>query len=74
MREALKSLVRAGAALGQFRDIDPELAVRVIVGPIMFEALWRNVLQGPPAISDPATFAQRLLDQVLTGLAAEKPA
>jgi AcrR family transcriptional regulator len=74
LRAAMTGLIRSGIALGQFRtDIDPELAIRTIVGPIMFEALWRNVLGGAPAIADPEAFARRHIDHVLHGLAAPRP-
>ncbi len=74
LRAALTGLIRSGIALGQFRaDIDPELAIRTIAGPIMFEALWRNVLSGAPAIADPVEFARRHIDYVLHGIAALRP-
>ena len=65
-------LIRSGIALGQFREVDPEVAIRTIVGPIMFEAMWRNVLDGAPAVADPAEFARRHIDHVMHGLAAHR--
>ena len=73
LRAALTGLIRSGIALGQFREVDPEVAIRTIVGPIMFEAMWRNVLDGEPAVADPAEFARRHIDNVMHGLAAHRP-
>ena len=70
VRAALCGLIRRGIELGQFRDVDPEVAVRTIAGPIMFEAMWQNVLDGAPAVVDPAEFARRHIDHVLHGIAA----
>lgn len=69
LRTALSGLIRNGIALGQLRDVDPEIAIRTMIGPIMFEAMWRNVLDGEPATADPAEFARRHIDHVLHGLA-----
>ncbi|MDZ4775230.1 MAG: TetR/AcrR family transcriptional regulator [Alphaproteobacteria bacterium] len=60
-RAALTSIVRAGTARGVFRDIDPDIAVRLIIGPFMFEALWRHVFAGEPGITD----ADAVLDLVM---------
>jgi AcrR family transcriptional regulator len=63
-RAALTSIIRAGIAKGAFRDVDPEIALRIIVGPFMFEALWRNVFAGAPGIKD----ANAVLDLTLGSL------
>lgn len=66
-RAALTSIIRAGVANGDFRDIDPEIALRMIVGPFMFEAMWRNVFAGEPGIRD----ANAVLDLTLGILKAD---
>ena len=66
-RTAVAAIVRAGIAKGDFRDIDPDIAVRLIVGPFMFEALWRHVFAGEPGIRD----ANAVLDLTLSLLKKE---
>lgn len=66
-RMAVMSIVRAGVAKGDFREIDPDIAVRLLVGPFMFEALWRHVFAGEPGIRD----ANAVLDLTLSLLKKE---
>lgn len=66
-RMAVGAIVRAGIAKGDFREIDPDIAVRLIVGPFMFEALWRHVFAGEPGIRD----ANAVLDLTLSLLRKE---
>jgi AcrR family transcriptional regulator len=61
-RLAVTTIIRAGIAKGDFRDIDPDIAVRLLVGPFMFEALWRHVFAGEPGIHD----ANAVLDLTLS--------
>lgn len=71
---AVAALVAAGAARGDFRKVDPTSAARLILGPILMEALWRHVLKGP---EDPRPAAERAhahLDLVMRGLAAKRRA
>jgi AcrR family transcriptional regulator len=64
---AMKALILAGAAKGIFRDVDPDLAVRSIIGPMMFTALWRHVFGGDPD-EDPVAIATEMIDVILNGL------
>ena len=38
-----QSLVERGIATGEFRDVDPRLTVKCIVGPLVLAALWKSV-------------------------------
>jgi AcrR family transcriptional regulator len=70
--KAVRGLVAAGIAKGLFREIDPGLALRSIVGPVMFTAIWHHVLHGEPD-SDPARVAQQIVDVILNGLRRGAP-
>ncbi len=64
---ALAKLVSAGIDKGVFRPVDPVLAVRAIIGPVMFAALWRHVLRGDLDIP-PAKVIEGQVDLLLNGL------
>lgn len=66
-RAAVVAIVRAGIARGDFREIDPDIALRLLIGPFMFEALWRHVFAGEPGIRD----ANAMLDLTLSLLKKE---
>lgn len=66
-KAALEKLVAAGIAKGIFRKVDPEAAVRAVVGPMMFAALWRHVLGGDNAAT-PDEIAAAHIDLLLNGL------
>lgn len=66
---ALAGLVAAGTARGVFRPVDPHLAVRAIIGPVMFAALWRHVLDGADPVLTQTTLEGQL-DLLLNGLRA----
>lgn len=38
-----QSLIERGIATGEFRAVDPRLAVKCIVGPLVLAALWKSV-------------------------------
>jgi AcrR family transcriptional regulator len=66
VRKAVVSIVQKGVAQGRFRQIDPEIAIRAIIGPFLFEALWRHVLGGKTR--DLANLVDGQVDFVLRGL------
>lgn len=70
-RGALITLVEAGVARGTFRDVDPDAAVRAIIGPVMFEVMWRFALGGEPRDGE-ARLAENWADLLLRGLKAER--
>lgn len=71
-RGAIRSLIGAGIAQGTFRAVDLDVAVRAIVGPILFVALYRHVLNGPRP-SSINQVVERQLEFALRALEAEAP-
>jgi AcrR family transcriptional regulator len=69
-RGALTTIVRAGIARGDFRELDPELVVRLLAGPMLMEALLRRVFNGDDIAVDPRDVVER----VLAALAPERAA
>lgn len=67
-RAALETLLDAAMADGSLRRIDKAAAVRAFVGPLMFEALWTHVLQGPSGFDDAQTTVANHFDILLNGL------
>lgn len=67
---ALEQLVAAGLARGVFRPVEPRAAARAIVGPLLLEALWTHVLNGPNHLADPQQLVANQIDLLLEGLAA----
>lgn len=67
-RGALITIVRAGIDRGDFRPVDAEAAVRIIVGPVMMEALLRHVFGARDIIVDPPA----LVDLALSALRTER--
>ncbi|MFN3229085.1 MAG: TetR/AcrR family transcriptional regulator [Asticcacaulis sp.] len=68
VRQTLAALIRQGQANGQFRaDIDADVAVLTLIGPVMITALMTHVLDIAP---QPTAEAQSnaLIDQILKGL------
>ncbi len=64
---ALAGLVATGVSKGVFRPVDPVLAVRAIIGPVMFAAMWRHVLRGDTDVP-PAKVIEGQIDLLLNGL------
>ncbi|SMF60330.1 transcriptional regulator, TetR family [Tistlia consotensis] len=69
---ALTALIRRGVELGQFRPVDPELAARNVVGPLIAHLLLARIFSIAPA-DDPRArrFLDSHLDILMNGLAAE---
>jgi AcrR family transcriptional regulator len=64
-RDALRQVLRRGAATGELRDdLDVELAVALLTGPVLMQRLLRS----QPALDDEA-LPERVVDAVLAGLA-----
>jgi AcrR family transcriptional regulator len=67
-REAAKGLILKGIALGEFdSDLDPELALDILYGPVYFRLLVGHLPLD-------TAFAEKLPQQVLTALRADPPA
>jgi len=69
-RGALIAIVRAGVARGDFRKVDAEAAVRLVVGPMLMEALLRHAFGARDIIVDPS----QLFELALSALAPERAA
>jgi len=69
-RGALESVIKAGIAKGEFRDIDPAAVARAFIGPIFFEAMWTHVLRGESAFNDPSKLIETQLNLLFEGLRA----
>jgi AcrR family transcriptional regulator len=67
-RQAMAALIRAGIASGALRDVDPDAAVRALIGPFLFEALWTHVLRGETALGNPKQLVEQQFDVLLNGL------
>ncbi|HRE62105.1 MAG TPA: TetR/AcrR family transcriptional regulator [Micropepsaceae bacterium] len=72
---ALKSVLERGMADGSFRRQDPELTARLVIAPILFNAIWQTVFARK---SDPPGETAKLLslhaETMLRGLAPDGPA
>ena len=66
-RAAVEALYKRGVDLGQFRDLPPGFASRMLVGPILMEALWTHVLKGKTGMTD-AKWIERQFETALAGL------
>lgn len=66
----LRSLIERGIASGEFRAVDPALAVKSLVGPMILAALWRGVFEplGAPKL-DAEALARQHANLILGALA-----
>ena len=66
-----EAIIRRGVASGEFRSIDPALAVKALVGPMLLAALWKTVFEplGADAL-DIEAYAAQHIDVFLRGIAA----
>jgi AcrR family transcriptional regulator len=65
-REAMREVLRRGVRAGQLRsDLDIEVVVAVLTGPVMIQ----RMLRWHPDLDD-ATLPERVVDLVLAGIAA----
>jgi AcrR family transcriptional regulator len=65
----VQSLIARGIATGEFREVDPAMTVRSIVGPMLLAALWRSVFE--PIGAEPLdidALARHHADLILAGL------
>lgn len=62
-------LIRRGIATGEFRDLDPGLAARVMIGPMLLAIIWKTVFEpiGAEAL-DIEAFARQHADIFLRGI------
>jgi AcrR family transcriptional regulator len=66
-----EELIRRGVARGEFRPVDPALAVKAMIAPMLLAAIWKSVLQ--PLGAEPLdieALATQHLDIFLKGISA----
>jgi AcrR family transcriptional regulator len=66
----LASIVARGIASGEFRPIDPGLAARLVIAPLLFSTLWKTCFlrDGDPGF-DPAPLLSLHVETLIRGLA-----
>lgn len=67
---AAEGLARAGVAQGAFRDLPPRAIIRAFIGPILFEAMYTQILKGEAAPTE--TLIAQHVDVLMNGISAEK--
>lgn len=66
-----EELIRRGVARGEFRAVDPALAVKAMIAPMLLAAIWKTVLQPIGAEPlDPEALAAQHIDVFLKGISA----
>jgi AcrR family transcriptional regulator len=69
--QQLSALVRRGVESGELRRVDPELAARSIIAPLLLMVIWRHTFaRFVPEPFDPAALVRQHRDILLHGLAA----
>jgi AcrR family transcriptional regulator len=72
--QQLTGLVRRGVESGEFRRVDPGLADRSIIAPLLLMTIWRHTFaRFVPEPFDPAALVRQHRDILLHGLAAPVP-
>lgn len=71
----IRRILERGVQSGEFRDIDLEQAVHIIVAPMIFLMMWKHSMGACAAsakIVDPEQFIHMQLDVLLHGMTAKK--
>jgi AcrR family transcriptional regulator len=70
----LTALVRRGVESGEFRHVDPDLAARGIIAPMLLAVIWRHTFARHDSRRfDPEALIRQHRDILLHGLAAPAP-
>lgn len=69
-RALLGAALRRGMARGEFRPLDVESCIDVVIAPLLMLAIWRHSLCHCGADIDPRRFLETHLDLLLQGLRA----
>jgi TetR/AcrR family transcriptional regulator len=75
--ELIRRVLQRGIDSGEFRDLDPEHGVYLLLAPMMFLALWRHSMGlCVPADTalDPIAYLNIHIDNLLLGLRVRNPA
>ena len=67
---AAKALIDAGVAKGVFRPCDPDVAARMLLGPIFIYGFYTHLLCGDPGSLSTSERAEAQIDILLSGLMA----
>jgi hypothetical protein len=71
----IRRILERGVQSGEFRDIDLEQAVHIIVAPMIFLMMWKHSMGACAAsakIVDPEQFIHMQVDVLLHGMTAKK--
>ncbi len=67
----LAALIRRGVESGEFRRVDPQLAARTVIAPLLLAVIWRHTFaRHDTGRFDPAALIRQHRDILLHGLAA----
>lgn len=69
---AVAALIEAGVAKGVFRPCDPDIAARMLFGPILAHGLYTHFLHGDPGPLSPAERVEAHKDILFNGLLAQR--
>jgi TetR/AcrR family transcriptional regulator len=70
----IRRILQRGMQTGEFRDIDVEQAVHIVVAPMIFLMMWKHSMACCAAsekIVDPEQFIQIQVDVLLHGMTAK---
>jgi AcrR family transcriptional regulator len=66
-----EGVIRRGIAAGEFREIDPALAVKAMVAPMLLAAIWKTVFEPLGAeMLDIEAYAAQHVDSFIRGISA----
>lgn len=71
----IRRILERGVQSGEFRQLDLEQAVHIIVAPMIFLMMWKHSMGACPAsakIVDPEQFIHMQVDVLLHGMTAQK--
>lgn len=73
-RNLIRSVLQQGVERGEFRPLDVETAIDVIISPLLMLVIWRSSLCFCGHQSDPEAFIAMHFDLLMQGLHQEKKA
>jgi AcrR family transcriptional regulator len=71
-RALMRNVLQRGVASGEFRALDVETAIDVILAPLLMLVIWRYSLRFCGQETDPQTFLQTHFDLLVHGLRPQK--
>ena len=71
-RALMRNVLQRGVASGEFRVLDVETAIDVILAPLLMLVIWRYSLRFCGQETDPQTFLQTHFDLLVHGLCPQK--